>query len=39
VKLEVAAYYNAVRLNVSQDPWQLQATLTFVFSAPEMRSF
>lgn len=32
LKLGVAAYYNAIRPNVSQDPWQLQATLTFVFS-------
>jgi hypothetical protein len=32
LKLEVAAYYNAIRPTASQDPWQLQATLTFVFS-------
>jgi hypothetical protein len=32
LKLEVAAYYNAIRPTASQDPWQLQATMTFVFS-------
>lgn len=32
LKLEVAAYYNAIRPTASQDPWQLQATLTFIFS-------
>jgi hypothetical protein len=31
LKLEVAAYYNAIRPTASQDPWQLQATLTFIF--------
>ena len=37
VKLEVAAYYNAIRPTASQDPWQLQATLTFVFSKQATR--
>jgi len=37
VKLEVAAYYNAIRPTASQDPWQLQATLTFVFSEQATR--
>ncbi len=32
LKFEVAAYYNAIRPTASQDPWQLQATLTFIFS-------
>jgi hypothetical protein len=32
IKFGLAAYYNAVRPTASQDPWQLQATLTFVFS-------
>ena len=32
LKLEVAAYHNAIRPTASQDPWQLQATLTFVIS-------
>ena len=32
LKLGLFAYYNAVRPNADQDPWQLQATLTFVFS-------
>jgi hypothetical protein len=32
LKLEVGAYYNAVRPTSSQDPWQLQARLTFVFT-------
>ena len=35
LKLGLFAYYNAVRPNADQDPWQLQATLTFVF--PEQR--
>jgi hypothetical protein len=37
VKLEVGAYYNAVRPIASQDPWQFQATLTFVFSEQQTR--
>jgi hypothetical protein len=37
VKLEVAAYYNAIRPTATQDPWQLQATLTFVFSEQATR--
>jgi len=32
LKLEVAAYYNAIRPTASQDPWQFQGKLTFVFS-------
>jgi hypothetical protein len=32
IKFGLAAYYNAIRPTTSQDPWQLQATLTFVFS-------
>ena len=32
IKFGLAAYYNAIRPTASQDPWQLQATLTFVFS-------
>ncbi len=32
LKFEVAAYYNAIRPTASQDPWQLQATMTFIFS-------
>ena len=32
MKLEIAAYNNAIRPTVSQEPWQLQAKLTFVFS-------
>jgi len=37
IKLEVAAYYNAIRPIASQDPWQLQATLTFVFPEQQAR--
>jgi hypothetical protein len=37
-KLEVAAYYNAIRPTASQDPWQFQAKLTFVFSEQQTRS-
>jgi hypothetical protein len=36
IKLGLAAYYNAIRPTASQDPWQLQGTLTFVF--PEQRA-
>jgi hypothetical protein len=32
LKLGLFAYYNAVRPNADKDPWQLQVTLTFVFS-------
>lgn len=32
IKLALDAYYNAIRPTASQDPWQLQATLTFIFS-------
>jgi hypothetical protein len=38
-KLEVGAYYNAIRPTASQDPWQFQATLTFVFSEQQTRPF
>jgi hypothetical protein len=37
IKLGLAAYYNAIRPTASQDPWQLQATLTFVFSEQRTR--
>ena len=37
LKLGLFAYYNAVRPNADQDPWQLQATLTFVFSEKQTR--
>jgi hypothetical protein len=37
LKLEVGAYYNAIRPTPSQDPWQLQARLTFVFSEQQTR--
>jgi len=37
MKLEIAAYYNAIRPTVSQEPWQLQAKLTFVFSEKQTR--
>jgi hypothetical protein len=37
VKLELDAYYNAIRPIANQDPWQLQATLTFVFSEQQAR--
>lgn len=36
-KLEVGAYYNAIRPTASQDPWQFQATLTFVFFGQQTR--
>ena len=32
IKLGLAAYYNAIRPTASEDPWQFQATLTFIFS-------
>jgi hypothetical protein len=37
LKLEVAAYYNAIRPIASQDPWQFQTTLTFVFSEQQTK--
>jgi hypothetical protein len=37
IKLEVGGYYNAIRPTASQDPWQFQATLTFVFSEQQGR--
>jgi hypothetical protein len=37
LKLEVVAYYNAIRPMASEDPWQFQATLTFVFSEHQIR--
>jgi hypothetical protein len=39
LKLEVAAYYNAIRPNASQDPWQLQATMTFIFQSRSPAAF
>lgn len=35
--LELDAYCNAIRPIANQDPWQLQATLTFVFSEQQAR--
>src|SRR5262249_53116653 len=35
VKLGVFGYYNAIRPIANQDPWQLQATLTFIFAQPQ----
>ena len=32
LKLGLFAYYNAIRPNADEDPWQLQVTLTFIFS-------
>ena len=32
IKLELGAYYNAIRPTVDHDPWQLQAKLTLIFS-------
>jgi hypothetical protein len=32
VKLEVAAYYNALRPIAGQDPWQFQVTVNFILS-------
>jgi hypothetical protein len=32
VKLEVAAYYNALRPIAGQDPWQFQATVNFILA-------
>ena len=37
MKLEIGAYYNAIRPTVSQEPWQLQTKLTFVFSEKQTR--
>jgi hypothetical protein len=37
LKLGLFAYYNAIRPTASQDPWQLQATLTFIFSEQQTR--
>ena len=37
IKFGLAAYYNAIRPTASQAPWQLQATLTFVFSEQRIR--
>ncbi|MGO9683183.1 MAG: hypothetical protein ACLPTZ_11460 [Beijerinckiaceae bacterium] len=32
IKLELDAYYNAIRPTASEDTWLLQATLSFIFS-------
>jgi len=32
IKLELDAYYNAIRPTADKDTWVLQATLTFIFS-------
>jgi hypothetical protein len=32
IKLELDAYYNAIRPTAEKDTWVLQATLTFIFS-------
>ena len=32
IKFGLAAYYNAIRPTASEDPWQFQATLAFIFS-------
>jgi hypothetical protein len=37
LKLGLFAYYNAIRPTAGEDPWQLQATLTFIFSEQQMR--
>jgi hypothetical protein len=37
LKFGLFAYYNAIRPTASQDPWQLQATLTFIFSEIQAR--
>jgi hypothetical protein len=37
LKLGLFAYYNAIRPTASEDPWQLQATLTFIFSERQAR--
>jgi hypothetical protein len=34
LKLALDAYYNAIRPNVGNDTWLLQATLTFIFPVP-----
>jgi hypothetical protein len=34
IQLGAFAYYNAIRPNASQDPWQFQFKLTFIFSEP-----
>lgn len=39
LKLEVDGYYNAIRPNSNQDPWQLQATITFVFQSQPSAAF
>jgi hypothetical protein len=37
LKLGLFAYYNAIRPTASEDPWQLQATVTFIFSDRQAR--
>ena len=37
LKLGLFAYYNAIQPTASEDPWQLQATLTFIFSERQAR--
>jgi hypothetical protein len=32
IKFGLAAYYNAIRPATNEEPWQLQATPTFIFS-------
>jgi hypothetical protein len=34
IQLGAFAYYNAIRPNAGQDPWQFQFKLTFIFSEP-----
>jgi hypothetical protein len=36
IQLGAYVYYNAIRPNAGQDPWQFQFKLTFIF--PEPRS-
>jgi hypothetical protein len=37
LNLGLFAYYNAIRPTAGEDPWQLQATLTFIFSEQRRR--
>jgi hypothetical protein len=37
MQLALYAYYNAIRPTADQDPWQLQAKLTFIFSEKQSR--
>src|SRR6516225_4872054 len=36
IKLGLAAYYNAIGPTASEDPWQFQATLTFIETSSEI---